>query len=136
VDTNRRTAPGTGPPQFLLLDKVPHAVGFYTPQILNHAHPVIRAIPLIQVTELLARKARTAGAKLPASLPAISNPAADPRLGLAAVVDPATGAWIPAPHEGAAEPAIHPTWGDKARLVQTSGCEFLCHRSGLNCLPR
>ena len=119
MDANRRAAPRTGPPGLLLLDKAPQAVGFYAPQVFNHAHAVLRAISLVQLTESLARKARTAGAEIPASRLAILDPAGDAGLGFASIVAPATRASIPASQKGVAEAAIHAARGNEGRLAQT-----------------
>jgi hypothetical protein len=85
--------------------------------------------------EVARRESSHSGAKNPASRLAIPDPAADTRLGLTAIVDSATRAPIPASHKGITEAAIHTARGDKARLTQTSGCEFLCHCSDLNQMP-
>ncbi len=130
MHTNCRAASKTRPPGFLSLNKTRQPVGYYIPQIVNHAHAVFQAIPIIQSAEAFTRKSRTGRAKFPAhSTPLHTglNPARDPRLRLAAVIPPATRASSPAAQKCPTKAAIHAARGDEHGLNRVLSCSAFRH---------
>jgi hypothetical protein len=99
VDAEGFAASTAGPPGLLALDEAAQPLGFDAPEILDHAHAVLRAITLVEVVEPLARKARALAAEisvLSASLRAILDSARHDSHRFAVIVAPATRAFIPA----------------------------------------
>lgn len=112
MDANRRPASGARPLGVLFFEKGPQTPAFYTPQIFNHTHSVVRAISLIQTIKPPTREARTAEAKIATSRRTILDFASDPRLGLPAIVNPAPGTFVAASQIRDAQPAVHSARGD------------------------
>jgi len=134
VHTNRFTAPKARPLGPLRFHKLPQPIRFYTAQILNQAHPVLRAIALIQALEPIARETLTTCAK-PPSLPgpcfAILNFAHNPRLGLPTIIRPATGTLIATSQKRIAQATIDPARRNQSGRTQPPSYRFLCHSSHL-----
>lgn len=113
------TARGTGPPFRFVSDEMSYAELFYVHEVVDHAHPVLGSIPLIQVLQPVARKRVTAEAVPGFALPNLHtglDAAHNASLRLAAVVAPAAGACICISCIRATEATVHPTGGDQTRL--------------------
>jgi hypothetical protein len=118
VDAESFTTSGADPFQLLLFDKAPQSVGINAPQVLNHAHPVIQTVALVQSTQALTRKTRAVAAEItaaPASLVAVFDFAGNASLRLSAIVAAAARAGIPIAQKGATEAAIHAARRDQCR---------------------
>jgi hypothetical protein len=132
VHTNRLAASRTGPLDFFFLNKTLQSFGLYAPQIINHAHAILRTIALIQTSKTLTREARTVRAEITlvfASCLAILDSACNARLRLSPIITSATWATIPTAQKSVTEAAIHTTWGNERDQTQTSICALFCHRS-------
>lgn len=130
MDTNRLAASGAGPLGLLLLKKIRQSFGRYPPQIIDHAHAVVHAIPLIQALKLFAREAHTVAAKIsiaPVSFPAILNFARGACLGFASIITSATRAFIATAQKGATQSAIHAAGRNECGLTGLWDCPFFCH---------
>jgi hypothetical protein len=129
VDAERFTAAGADPLQLLLLDKAPQSVGFNALQILNHAHPVIQTVALVQSTQAFARETRAVAAEIcasAASLSAVFDFARDASLRLAAIVAAAARAGIPGAQKAATEAAIHAARRNERGRIEVSSGGFPC----------
>jgi hypothetical protein len=118
VDAESFTASDAGPFQLLLLDEAFQSVGFNAPQVLNHAHPVIQTVSLVQSTQALTRKTRAVEAEITAASAsrfAIFDFAGNASLRLSAIVAAAARAGIPIAQKGATEAAIHAARRDQCR---------------------
>jgi len=128
VDTERCPTAGARPLSLFTIDKTAQTIAPDALQIFDHAHAVLRAVSLVDVTESFARKLRTARAKLPApSLPAISDLAGNAPL--VALVGSATGTPIPTAQKCMTQSAIHPARRDQRRRSQASSGRFFWHSS-------
>jgi hypothetical protein len=108
VDTNRRATSDAGPFRFLFPQKFLQTLRLNGPQIGDHAHAVVFAIPLIQSGKALAGEFVTGIAEvLPDPLPAGFDLAGRASFGFPPIIAPAPGATVPFPHEGPTEAAIH-----------------------------
>lgn len=127
VDAERCTATRASPLRLLTLNEIPQSPGRNPPQIFDHAHAVLRAIALVQMTESLARVLYASRAISSPPRRAIPDFARDPRLG--ALISSATGTPIPAAQKPMAQTTIHSARRDQCRRRQTSNCGFLRHCS-------
>jgi hypothetical protein len=128
VDTERCTTARARPLGLFTTDKTAQTIHLNALQIFDHAHAVLRAVSLVDVTESFARKLRTARAKLPvSSLLAISDFAGNAPL--VALVGSATGTPIPAAQKRVTQSAIHPARRDQRRRSQASSGRFFWHSS-------
>jgi len=128
VDTNGFAASGASPLGLLAGNKAAQSVGLYPPQVINHAHAVLRTVSLVQTTQTLTGKASAVGgAEASASCLASLDLAGNACLALSAVITSAARAPVPAAQKRVAEAAIHATGGDKGGLAQAASCEFLWH---------
>jgi hypothetical protein len=121
VDAESFTTSGADPFQLLLFDKAPQSVGINAPQVLNHAHPVIQTVALVQSTQALTRKTRAVAAEItaaPASLVAVFDFAGNASLRLSAIFAAAARAGIPGAQKGATKAAIHAARGDQCRWTR------------------
>jgi hypothetical protein len=131
VDANRRATARACPLGLLSLNKTRQPVGFYDPQILDHAHAIFHAVSLVQATKSLTREPRTVRAEIPAnpaSRTTTLDSARDARLRLAAIISSATRASIPVAQKCATKGAIHAARCDKLSLIQVLGCRAFGHR--------
>jgi hypothetical protein len=117
VDTNGLAASGASPLGPFACDEAAYSVGLNPPQIVNHAHAVLRAVALVQATQTLTGKARAVGAEASTSCLASLDLAGNACLALSAIIASAARAAIPATPKGAAEAAIHPAGGDQGGLA-------------------
>ena len=128
VDTERCTATEARPLGLFTIDKPAQSAHLDALQIFNHAHAILRAISLVDVTESFAWELRTARAKLlPPSHLAISDFAGNAPL--FTLVGSATGTPVPTAQKCVTQSAIHPTRRDQRRRSQASSGRFFWHSS-------
>ena len=117
MDAQQGAALRTRPPHLLPGDKGVKANLLNLEEVLHHAHAVLGAVSLVELTQSNTGKARAIGAELPASCLASLDLAGNACLALSAVIASAARAAIPGLQKGAAEAAIHATRGDKSDRV-------------------
>jgi len=118
MNTEQPAALGTGPLLFFVLNELSDADLLYAHEIVNHAHPILGSITLIQVIQPVAREAITVEAELDFPryhLFTVLDSACDAGFWFDAVVPSATGAWLFLSRVGATEATVHSTGSDRRR---------------------
>ena len=118
MDTEHLAALGTGPRLFFVLNELSDADLLYAHKIVNHTHPILGSITLIQVIQPVAREGITVEAEPDFTLYhliADLDSACDTGFWFATVIPSATGAWLFISRIGATEATVHSTGGDQRR---------------------
>jgi len=116
VHTHYVTTFRTFPSHLLVFNETPYAESLDGVQILDHAHPILRSIPLVQVIQSVARKTVATKTELdcaPNNLLAVLNLTSTTGLRFICVAPSATGTGIPLPSIRPAESTVHPAGGDQ-----------------------
>jgi hypothetical protein len=131
VNTEQLAAFRAAPSFFFVSDELPYAEFPDGLEIANHAHAIPGSIALIQMVQPGTGEAAAAEAGFDFSvhdLLAVLDSAYDAGFRFEAVLAPATGAWFPVSHVGAAEAAVHSAGSDQLRGNCSCLCRsFRCH---------
>lgn len=122
-----RSATSTGPFGLFLTKKLTQADVSDSPKIFDHAHAVLCAITLIQMSQSPAREVGAVAAKLSTTRSAILDFAAGTGGKFRFILGSAARTAISCAQEGVAKAAIHSARGNKFRFGQAAGSRFLCH---------
>ena len=125
MDADGAAAVGAGPADFFIPQECADAVVLDSPEILDHAHPVFRAVSFVQVLQVVA------GIGL-ALIAVFRSAVLEGRAGLDPAPGtgdwsmnircPAAGAWVSLPQISPAYAAVHSAWSYEC-----------CFRQGLHC---
>jgi hypothetical protein len=135
VNANHATAPGAPPAFPFSIDKGVKTKRLNAPEILQHAHAILRPITLVQLPQSWAGEPSALEAEVPSvslgagpRLVAVLDSAGKAALCLLAVVAVAARAVILLPEKGKAEPAVHSTGCDQCWLDRLFVCRhFSAH---------
>jgi hypothetical protein len=118
MNTYHLTAPGTGPLFFFGFHEMSYAELLYMHEIVDHAHAILNSIALVKVFQPLAGKPVAAKAVPGFTVPQLLtglDPAGDAGFRFAAVVAPATGAWVLLSRIRDTETAVHSAGREQRR---------------------